>query len=217
VSVPITLADVLQALALSGADGFDADAARRHMSVQPRPLAPPPGTVARQSAVLLLIYPHHDSRALHFPLMRRPDTRGVHSGQISLPGGSQEPGETTTETALREAEEEMGIRRADVTVIGALSPIYVPPSNFEIHPIVGTVSVAPAWLPNPAEVAELIEAPIAVLLDDSIKSARMLEREGHSFGVRIYTIAGHEVWGATAAILGEFELRLRAATTGLAR
>lgn len=205
-----TLEQVQRALALTSADNFDPETAKRHMSVQPRPLAPPPGVLARQAAVLLLLYPEGDH--LLFPLMRRTETNGTHSGQISLPGGRQEPGETAEQTALREAEEEMGIRPADVSVIGGLARIYVPPSNFEIQPIVGISRMPPAWALEPSEVAELVIVPVDLLLDDTLKSERAMTRAGDSFMVRVYNLLGNEVWGATAAILGEFEARLRAIT-----
>src|SRR5690606_4979843 len=104
---------------------------------------------------------------LYFPLIRRQDHPGdVHGGQVSFPGGRQEQDETYEQTALREAEEEIGITPGDVQIIGTLTTLYVPPSNFEIHPIVGTISYFPRWIPQVAEVAEMIEAPLDVLFDD---------------------------------------------------
>ncbi len=207
---PITLERVQRALSLSEADGFDAARARSHMSIQPRPIAPPPGVTARQAGVLLLLYAGGDG-TLHFPLIRRAETPGVHSGQISLPGGRQEPGETHIDTALREAQEEIGIDPAQVQVIGALSSIYVVPSNFMMFPVVGVIDHPPAWQMQPGEVAGVIETPVPLLLDDSIKSERTLVQNGMTLGVRVYTLSGYAVWGATAAVLGEFEARLRAA------
>lgn len=206
----ITLETVQRALSLSEEDGFDTARARAHMSIQPRPIAPPPGVVARQAAVLLLLYTDA-SGTLHFPLIRRAETPGVHSGQISLPGGRQEPGETHIDTALREAQEEIGIDPARINVIGALSSIYVVPSNFMMFPVIGIIDHAPAWRMQPGEVAEVIETPVPLLFDDSIKSERTLVQNGLTLGVRVYTLSGHAVWGATAAVLGEFEARLRAA------
>jgi 8-oxo-dGTP pyrophosphatase MutT (NUDIX family) len=206
----ITLEVVQRALLLSEASGFDTARARAHMSIQPRPTAPPPGVTARQAAVLLLLYPG-EGGTLHFPLIRRAETPGVHSGQISLPGGRQEPGETHIDTALREAHEEVGIDPARVQVIGSLASIYVVPSNFMMQPIVGVMRDAPAWRIQDGEVAGVIETPLPLLLDDTLKSERTLHQSGMTLGVRVYTLAGYAVWGATAAALGEFEARLRAA------
>lgn len=207
--MPLTLDDVRRALALTPADGFDPHLAQAYMSPNPRPTAPPPGIQARQSAVLLLFYTGEDG-GLHFPLMRRAEYPGVHSGQISLPGGrTEEDDGSYIQTALREAHEEVGIHAADVDVLGELTPLYVPPSNFEIHPVVGSIAYHPTWTPDPVEVAEVIEAPLSALFDDSIKGEETAERAGISFLIRYYGIGGHKVWGATAVMLGEFETRLR--------
>lgn len=207
----ITLNDIRRALAVSASDGFDPREAQARMSPNPRPIAPPPGIVAKQAAVLLLLFKRDDG-GLYFPLMRRQEYPGdVHSGQISLPGGRQEQDETYEQTALREAEEEIGITPGDVQIIGTLTPLYVPPSNFEIHPIVGTIGYFPRWIPHIEEVAEMIEAPVDALFDDSLKGQEMLERRGAIFEIRYYRINGHKVWGATAIMLGELETRLRLA------
>ncbi len=213
VTMPITLDDVRRALALGEADGFDPTQALLRMSPQPRASGPPPDVVAKQAAVLLLLFQHRDlggDDSLHFLLMRRQEYPGVHSGQISLPGGRQEAGETFVQTALREAEEEVGVLASDVRVIGALTPFYVPPSNFEIHPIVGTIGYHPQWVAQPLEVAELIEAPLSILLDEAAKGEDMMQRGEVSFQIRFYRVGEAVVWGATAAILGEMESRLRA-------
>jgi len=209
----VTLDHIERAIALSAADGFDVLAAQARMAPEPRPLAPPPGVTARQSAVLLLLYTTADG-SLWFPLMRRTESTSVHSGQISLPGGRQEAGETFIETALREANEEIGIYPPDVRVLGELPSLYVPPSNFEIHPVVGTVPYLPLWNPYAGEVAEMVETPLSVLLDDSVKGTDMLNRNGATFRIHYYTVGAHRVWGATAALLGEFEMRLRRVVGG---
>ncbi|MBL8131517.1 MAG: CoA pyrophosphatase [Anaerolineae bacterium] len=207
-SLTITLDDVRRALALGEADGFDPVRALLRMSPQPRPTEPPPGIAARQAAVLLLLFPGAEG-ALHFPLMRRQEYPGVHSGQISLPGGRQEVGETYVHTALREAEEEVGVLASDVRVIGSLTPFYIPPSNFEIHPIVGAISYRPPWNLHAYEVAELIETPLDVLFDEALKGEEMMQRGDAVFRIHFYRLGEAKVWGATAAILGEFEARLR--------
>src|SRR5258708_20970256 len=118
----VTLDDVRKALALPD---FDPLAAQVRMAPRPRPIRRVglPGD-PRLAAVLVLLYPL-DS-VLHFPLMRRAEYEGVHSGQISLPGGKREDGETFEQTALRETREEFGVS-APVEILGALTPLYVPP------------------------------------------------------------------------------------------
>jgi 8-oxo-dGTP pyrophosphatase MutT (NUDIX family) len=204
----ITLDQVRRALALSALDGFDTYIAQERMAPQPRPLFPPPGKDPKLAAVLALLY-HEPDGGLYFPLMRRNEYPGVHSGQISLPGGKREGAETFEQTATRETEEELGIHARDVQIIGAMTPLYVPPSNFEIHPLVGYLPYRPAWKPDAHEVAEVLEVPLAVLLDDAAKGNETLDRSGLSFHIRYYHITGHKVWGATAIMLSELEMRLR--------
>lgn len=204
----ITLETVQRALALPG---FDGRAAQARMSPIPRPVRRPEMAGApKQAGVLIVLYPGPDGD-LHFVLMRRTEYPGVHSGQISLPGGRCEPGETYQQTALRETEEEFGFSCDGVEVLGALHPLYVMPSDFEIHPYVGFVPQRPHWHPDHSEVAEVIEVPLRRLLDDSIKGFTTIERAGMVFEIGYYQIGAHRVWGATAGILSELETRLRAA------
>ena len=204
----ITLDDVRRALALPD---FDPVAAQLRMAPQPRPFRRDdvPGT-AKLAAVLVLLYPV--GGALSFVLMRRTEYEGVHSGQISLPGGKREDNETFEQTALRETFEEVGVSDP-VEILGALTPIYVPPSDFEIHPFVGYLPRRPLWSPDPNEVAEIIEAPLQLLLDPSIKGVEEWTRNGKPFTAAFYRIAHHKVWGATAIMLSEFEGRLQAILT----
>jgi 8-oxo-dGTP pyrophosphatase MutT (NUDIX family) len=202
----ITLDDVRRALTLPG---FDAVAAQQRMAPTPRPfrrtgLAGQP----QLAGVLIVLYPV-DS-ILTFVLMRRAEYEGVHSGQISLPGGKQEGNETFEQTALREAHEEVGVS-GPVEILGSLTPLYVPPSDFEIHPVVGSVPRCPVWKPDPAEVAEIIEVPLYDVLDPRLKVTEEWTRYGELFTVPLYRFGNHRVWGATAIILSELEARLRTA------
>jgi 8-oxo-dGTP pyrophosphatase MutT (NUDIX family) len=167
--------------------------------------AAPPAD-ARSAGVLLLLYFHHG--AWHFPLMKRVDDGLVHSGQISLPGGSQEPGESLQATALREACEEIGAACAGVEVLGQLSPIYIPPSNFLVTPTVGYVSARPDFQCDPREVAELIEVPLSTLFDRDVVKREPWNLRGVTVEVPFYQIGPHKVWGATAMILSEFSMVL---------
>jgi 8-oxo-dGTP pyrophosphatase MutT (NUDIX family) len=161
----------------------------------------PPAT-ARPAGVLILLYPHQGQ--WHLPLMKRVEDGLVHSGQISLPGGSQEAGESLRETALREACEEVGAACAAAEVLGELSPIYIPPSNFLVQPVIGAVEVRPDFHLDGREVAELIEVPLSQLFDSKVIQREKWELRGMNIEVPFYQIGPHKVWGATAMILSEF-------------
>lgn len=167
--------------------------------------ATPPAD-ARKAGVLILLYQHDG--AWHFPLMKRVDDGLVHSGQISLPGGSQEPGESLQATALREACEEIGAACTDIEVLGQLSTLYIPPSNFLVTPTVGYTSARPAFRCDPREVAELIEVPLSVLFDRAVVQREPWNLRGVTVEVPFYQIGPHKVWGATAMILSEFSMLL---------
>ncbi len=204
----LTLDSVRAALALSD---FDAQTAQLRMAPTTRPMlrADDQANGPKLAAVLILLYPVESE--LKFALMRRTEYPGAHSGQISLPGGSAEPGETWVQTALRETCEEFGVCDA-VDVLGALTPLYVPPSDFEIHPVVGALPERPVWQPDPREVAEILEVPLSHLLDDQYKQfGDWTLGSGRAARVPYYHLCGQTVWGATAIILSEFEHRLRAA------
>lgn len=167
--------------------------------------ATPPAD-ARSAGVLILLYPHAGGWC--FPLMKRVEDGLVHSGQISLPGGSQEVGESLRETALREACEEIGAACAGVEVIGQLSTIYIPPSNFLVTPTVGFVDRRPDFHCDPREVAELIEVPLITLFDRDVVKREPWSLRGSTVEVPFYQIGPHKVWGATAMILSEFSMLL---------
>ncbi len=207
----IGLPDVRAALAL---ENIDAAMMQRRMAPQPRPLrrTEKRSEHARQASVLLLLYP--GEAGLTFVLTRRStNPHDVHSGQISLPGGSQEAGEGPVETALRETREELGVE-AGVSVLGELTLLYIPPSDFEVHPIVGASASKPVWTPDPQEVGEVLECPVAALLNDDRKVTEEWQFNGVSVRVPWYDVQGHKVWGATAMILSEFEMRLKMVLNG---
>ncbi|NEQ50703.1 MAG: CoA pyrophosphatase [Leptolyngbya sp. SIO3F4] len=160
----------------------------------------------KPSAVLVLIYPH--GTEAHTVLMLRNKYPGVHSGQVSFPGGRQEITDPDLRfTALRETEEEMGVPVQSVEVLGSLSPVYIPPSGFLVTPYVGTVLEAPHFRPDDREVHTLIETPLSLLLRDDIIKSKPI-KVGSS-GIRIrapyFDVHGHVVWGATAMILSELK------------
>lgn len=188
---------------------FDPVAAQMKMVPYPRPIRRPESRNGnpRLAAVLILLYPvqHH----LHFALIERNQYQGVHSGQISLPGGQHEGDESLATTALRETFEEVGVAPSTVELLGELTTIYIPPSDFEVHPFVGYTSTHPQWQPNPYEVAALIETPLNWLFDDNLKEVGVVPTTRGTIDAPYYAIKGQKVWGATAIILSEFEQRLR--------
>jgi 8-oxo-dGTP pyrophosphatase MutT (NUDIX family) len=163
----------------------------------------------REAGVLLLLYPHLtevDARPeLHLTLTRRTEYPGAHSGQISLPGGRREKAESLQTTALRETKEEIGVSPEGLEIIGQLSCLYTPPSNFCIYPFVAFSPTRPTFRLDPKEVAELIEAPLSLLLNPATRKSEVWQFQ--NFGERrvpFFDIFGHQVWGATAMILSEF-------------
>lgn len=212
VSAPsITLDDVRAALAL---EGFDPLEAQRHMSPQPRVLRRPSNRPGRphQGSVIVLLHP--SEQGLSFPLIRRTENPDdVHSGQISLPGGAREPGESAVETALREAAEELGAG-AGIEILGELAPLYIPPSDFEVAAYVGWLPEPPRWQPQPGEVVEVLDCPVTWLFESPRKHIENWAFDGYSLRVPWYDVSGHRVWGATAILLSEFEHRLRQALNG---
>jgi len=161
----------------------------------------------REAGVLLLLYPHRiDSRSeLHIALTRRTEYPGVHSGQVSFPGGRREDGETLQTTALRETQEEVGVLPETLQIIGKLSSLYTAPSNFCIHPFVAFSSTRPAFFLEPKEVAELIETPLSLLLNPATCKQEIWKIPNYGDRrVSFFDVFGHKVWGATAMMLSEF-------------
>ncbi|MDX1419425.1 MAG: CoA pyrophosphatase [Rubricoccaceae bacterium] len=161
------------------------------------------GKSGRPAATLVLLYPLADEAPALVLTQRQPSLRS-HSGQISLPGGRIDPGETPEEAALREGYEEVGLDPDAPRVLGRLSPLYIPPSGFAVTPIVAAMGERPPFTPHEAEVAALIEVPLATLLDPATR--RLAERvvRGGRFEVPHFAVGEHEVWGATAMMLAEF-------------
>ena len=161
-----------------------------------------PGHRPRQGGVLVLLY-SKDGR-LHFPLTRRTETLEDHKGQISLPGGAREGDELLEWTALRETHEELGVDPRSVQVLGALTPLYIFPSDYCITPYVAARSDRPTFVPDPFEVAEVLEVPLLALLDPTIRREEEWLLHGTMTRVPFYQIGEHKVWGATAMVLSEF-------------
>ena len=127
-----------------------------------------------------------------------------HGGQVSLPGGVVDPGETFEQAALREAHEEVALRIDDVRVLGALTPLDIPVSGFRLHPIVGVSRARPALTPSDGEVARILEIAVDELMNPEHLVTTQRDRDGVTYTVPAFRIAGVEVWGATAMVLAEF-------------
>ena len=157
----------------------------------------------RKSGVLLLFYP--DSEHIFFPLIKRPNYPGVHGGQISLPGGKMEPEDfNVVQTALREAEEEIGVEKDQITVLGQMTDLYIPTSNFLVSPVVGFQTVVPRMTPEEKEVQRIISAQVSQVLDAGIRKRKNLDiRPSLRLDTPYFEIDGEMVWGATAMILSE--------------
>lgn len=178
--------------------------AQRRMSPRPRhgwvPGRIPPGL--REAAALLLVYERY--RQPHVLLTRRRDHLSAHAGQISLPGGALEKGESTVEAALRESQEEVGLEPARVEVLGTLTPLHIPASGFLLHVHVGAAGQIGALSPSDEEVAQVLEVPLEDLATPERLEVEEWELARESTRVPFFRVEGLKVWGATAMILAEF-------------
>ncbi|MCX6285820.1 MAG: CoA pyrophosphatase [Bacteroidetes bacterium] len=164
---------------------------------------------ARPSGVLILLYPFKGD--IYFVLIRRPDYTGVHSGQISLPGGKFEKTDRDLiETAIREAKEEVGIEPSAINIIGTLTPLYIPPSNYIVTPVVAWSGQRPEFTKDPREVDEIIELGLTDFLNDQhVQTKRIKLFMGLAASFPCYYIDRNIIWGATAMILSEFRVILK--------
>jgi len=170
---------------------------RRRLAAQPR--RDPEQGNARRAAVLVPLFVRE--QMLWVVFTRRTDTVEHHRGQISFPGGAEEPiDEDLSATALRETHEELGILPQDVRLLGTLSPI-VTVTDFYVAPFVAAIPQPYVFAPAESEIAEVVEAPVAALSDPAVKETRSLP--GRDQPVLFYRYGAHVIWGATAGILSE--------------
>ena len=157
---------------------------------------------ARPAATLLAIYPGEDG-GLVVPLTVRHGDLRAHAGEVSLPGGAVDEADADARAAaLREAWEEVGLPPADVRVVGSLDPVWIPVSNFELLPFVGTLAARPALVPHDAEVTAIVELPLAALWDPDVVGVEEIVARGVTLRAGAYRYGGVVVWGATALTLG---------------
>jgi 8-oxo-dGTP pyrophosphatase MutT (NUDIX family) len=157
---------------------------------------------ARPAAALLLLFPVEGRDVIL--LTKRSPHLPAHAGQVSLPGGAVDPGESIEDAALREAEEEVGLARSAVGLVGRLTPLHIPVSGFVLHPVVGVAAARPPMRPEPGEVDRIIEAPVAHVLDPARHHRVQRAIGAYEFEMPYFDLDGEQVWGATAMVLAEF-------------
>lgn len=157
----------------------------------------------KEAGVLVLLYQRDEK--VHFVTMRRTKYPGVHSGQISFPGGrKEEHDKDLIQTAYRETEEEIGVLSSRMDHLGTLSQIYIPPSNYLVNPSVAWMNEVPIFVPEVKEVEEIIEIDLEHFIDDAILDKTDVNVRGLSREVPCFKIDENIIWGATAIILSEF-------------
>ena len=228
----MTFADVLARLEHGLRHDLPGPAAQDRLSPRPRRNWAPGFNPARvrNAAGLILVFPQpkegtaenakHAERNLsvrsHRPLRFLQDEHDAyiiltvradalrHGGQVSLPGGVVDPGETCEQAALREAHEEVALRLDGVRVLGALTPLDIPVSGFRLHPIVAVQLSRPQLTPSDGEVARILEISVDELLSPEYFGTTERQRDGIAYTVPAFRVAGVEIWGATAMVLAEF-------------
>ena len=163
-----------------------------------------------KSSVIILVYPGREGEACTV-FIQRPQYDGVHSGQIAFPGGRHETGDANMmDTALREAEEEIGVDRQHVEVAGKLTDLYIPPSNYLVTPFIGIMSTRPVFTPDKKEVEHVIEVPLRIFSDEEyLARVPITMATGECLTTPCYLVNNHTIWGATAMIMAEFVALIR--------
>lgn len=157
----------------------------------------------REAGVMLLLYPEESKT--HIVFIKRNEYAGPHSAQISFPGGMKEEADRDMEaTALRETEEETGVAAGSIQILGRLTPLLIPVSNFCVYPFVGWLNHTPDFQPDRSEVQYLICPPIAQLLDKSNHKRGPFNHRGDQVITPYIDIDGEILWGATAMMFSEF-------------
>ena len=156
-----------------------------------------------QAAVLILLYMADNE--IYFFITNRNDELKHHKGQISLPGGTQEGDEKLIDTALRETQEEIGINKTSISIIGTITPLFVPVTGFMIYPFIGYSINKLDPKPDPVEVETIFSVNIFDLLNKDNRTAEQRNIRGYNVNVPYFKLNDYQVWGATAMILSEFK------------
>ena len=204
------LRSCLQRIDYSKLPGLDAQLRMapelRHMELKSRGI----GRDAIKSSVLILFYPSETGHPF-LVFIQRPIYNGAHGGQISFPGGRYEIDDPGLEyTALRETYEEIGVNPDQIEVLGKLSDLYIPPSNYLVYPFVGVADSRPLFKPDPLEVDAIIEVDFSLFFHEehcTLKPVRL--RDGNIIQTPCFNINGHIIWGATAMMLEELLTTIR--------
>ncbi|NRS88131.1 8-oxo-dGTP pyrophosphatase MutT (NUDIX family) [Flavobacterium sp. 7E] len=164
-----------------------------------------PKIAPKVAAVMMLFYPKED--LTHLVLIVRNTYKGVHSAQVAFPGGKYEDEDVVfTNTALRETHEEVGVHPDKMQIIKPFTPMYIPPSNFMVHPFLGICTEEILFIPEPSEVAAIIELPLSVFLSENIVvETNLTTSYANNIKVPAFDIDGNIVWGATAMMLSELK------------
>ncbi len=195
------LYDALKAAMEEGPPGAIAQQA---LAPPERPLAPSSSALPKQAGVLVLLYPDRENE-WHLLLIKRAADEGVHSQQIGFPGGQYEQGDGNLGiTALRETEEETGLPKSQVWIIGWLSTLYIPVSHFQVYPAVAMVEEPPSLRADPREVSDLLRMKIDEFYrHDSFQYGPITLSNRAVWQCPYFSIDGHCIWGATGMILNE--------------
>ena len=158
---------------------------------------------ARKGGVLLLL--SEQNNTLNISLIKRAKDGGAHSGQISFPGGKNEPTDLNIiETAKRETYEEIGVLPETIKILGSLSSLYIPVSNYLVFPAVGYAMQKPIFKANKSEVEEIVNIPLEYFMSEKYKTKGNIQVRNYQINTPFYKINGYEIWGATAMIINEF-------------
>ncbi|MEE3195375.1 MAG: CoA pyrophosphatase [Candidatus Neomarinimicrobiota bacterium] len=157
---------------------------------------------AKPAAVLLLLYPNDNQ--IFFYLTKRTENLKYHKGQISLPGGSKERGETLLETALRETEEEIGVNKNEISILGNITPLFIPVTGFMMTPFIGFISKKPLIKLDSTEVADIFSVNILELINND-KLVIYRQIKGKNLNIPYFSLNNYQVWGATSMVLSEFK------------
>jgi len=172
---------------------------------------------AKEACVLCLLYPKDNEWYIVLTQRVSTNKNDRHSGQMSFPGGKYEDSDASYEQgALRETEEEVGIPAKVVSILGKMTPLYIPVSNFQVYPFVGVIDYTPTFTPEIQEVKEIVETPLSLLLEDSTRQITDLTIRNYSIKeVPYFNVFGKVVWGATAMMLSEFVEIVKEAMVGI--
>ena len=161
---------------------------------------------AKKAGVLALFYPNADFNT-NFVLILRKTYKGVHSAQVGFPGGKYEEGDNDLmTTAMRETEEEVGVPTSNLSIIKPMSPLYIPPSNFIVHPFLAVSEYKPLFRKQEDEVEDIIEVSLLDFLNDrNVLMTRVPTSYNVEVEVPAFKLNDHIVWGATAMMLSELK------------